>query len=736
MLRPERMSRVSVTGAKRVLTDTIETVHRLDLLHVTGYDGEWEGFEPGDPVAGADEAADRLVTVRSLISLLDVDQDRETSGIDLDGMGDRIETVRTRANELDDRREDLEGQRADLADRIDALEPLTALGIDLDLLSGYDSLETRVGEADEAAVREALDSSERIDRYELFTEDRAVAVFAEPAPGETAVLDDALTGTEFVAVDVPDAEGSPEDHLDDLEGRRSALADDVEDVEAEIREVRDEHGDFLLAAEEELAIEVQRREAPLSFATTKNAFVAEGWVPTDRFDDLESRLREAVGDHVVVEELEQASYNSDGHVTEREPTESGGDGGSSDETEAEVAADGGTDVAIGKRDPPVVQDNPGPVKPFEFLVKTVSRPKYSEIDPSIVLFLTLPLMFGFMIGDAGYGLVYLTVGTLLFKRFESDGIRALGAITLWAGGFTFLFGILYGEIFGTEFIKMYLWEGALGLESQPLHKGLMPTYGAYANAWLLISVLFGLLHMTVGYLFDFADNLRTSFKTAMLESGSYLILMLGVWVWLMSRTLMGVKPELMFVALDGQPFALGFAGFSPTVGWAGLGVGLVVGLGLVIVNEVNHFGGIGILVGFLEGLLRAAFVNPLSYTRLAAEVLAEVGLAFAVNLLVFGAYEHNGEFHLLFTHGPGYVQTLGGDASLMFGGLIHMGIAGAAFGMVLLVVGHMLVLGVGVMSAGLQAVRLEYVEFFNQFYEGGGDQYEPFGYERTHTLEE
>ena len=90
MLRPERMSRVSVTGAKRVLTDTIETVHRLDLLHVTGYDGEWEGFEPGDPVAGADEAADRLVTVRSLISLLDVDQDHETTGIDLDGMGDRI----------------------------------------------------------------------------------------------------------------------------------------------------------------------------------------------------------------------------------------------------------------------------------------------------------------------------------------------------------------------------------------------------------------------------------------------------------------------------------------------------------------------------------------------------------------------------------------------------------------------------------------------------------------------
>ncbi len=39
------------------------------------------------------------------------------------------------------------------------------------------------------------------------------------------------------------------------------------------------------------------------------------------------------------------------------------------------------------------------------------------------------------------------------------------------------------------------------------------------------------------------------------------------------------------------------------------------------------------------------------------------------------------------------------------------------------------------MSAGLQAVRLEYVEFFNQFYEGGGDEYEPFGYGRVEMAE-
>jgi V/A-type H+-transporting ATPase subunit I len=32
-------------------------------------------------------------------------------------------------------------------------------------------------------------------------------------------------------------------------------------------------------------------------------------------------------------------------------------------------------------------------------------------------------------------------------------------------------------------------------------------------------------------------------------------------------------------------------------------------------------------------------------------------------------------------------------------------------------------------------VRLEYVEFFGKFYEGGGEKYEPFGYVRRFTTD-
>jgi V/A-type H+-transporting ATPase subunit I len=738
MLRPERMSRVSVTGGKRVLDDVIETVHDLRLVHVTDYDGEWEGFDPGDPIAGADEAAERLVTVRSLQSMLDIDPDREAQMQSVD-VGDRLESVREEVNALDDRREKYREERRTVEERIGAMAPIEALGIDLDLLSGYDSLETRVGEGDESAVRAALDGADDIERYELFDEGDAIAVFAEPAEGRDDVLEDVLVGADFAAIDVPDGDGSPGEYVSSLEARRDDLDGEIADVGGEIDAVREEHADFLLAAEEQLAIEVEKREAPLSFATTRNAFVAEGWIPTERFVDLAETLSESVGEHCEVEELERASYDGDGRLIDREPTDADEGGRGEPETAAdggvEIETDGGTetDRPMSGSEPPVVQENPDPVKPFEMLVNLIDRPKYSELDPSVVLFLTFPAFFGFMIGDLGYGILYTAIGGLVYTRFESDAVRSLGAIALWAGGFTMLFGVLYGEIFGLHLVSEYVWGG-----HPPIEKGLSPAGIEWAQLWLVVSLIVGLLHMTVGYLIGFVEELSEGLRTAVLEQGSWLIRMLGIWIWIFSESAASAKPEFLFTVFNGEPFALGFTGFSATVGIVGLVGGFLLGVVLFIISEVGHFGVLpGIVSGALESL--QVLVNVLSYTRLAAVLLAKAGMAFVVNLLFFGAYREGPtgaqEFHFLLDHGPSYVDSLGSNAELMFPGLIHMGIGGVLGGILVFVFGHVVVLALGVTSAGLQAIRLEYVEFLNKFYEGGGERYMPFGRERKHTTE-
>ncbi len=668
MLRPERMSRISVTGSKSVMDDVIETVYDSHLLDLSNYNDSWEGFEPGTPLEGADEASNRLVTVRSLKSILDIEEGNGTdfgrSLNDDDALASELEELRQETNALDDRREELDDEEDRIDQRLDAAETLVDLGIDLDLLWGYDSLVVRVGEADPNAVADALEEYDGIEAFETFTGDGIVAVFARPAAESGDALENALVSVRFDDIEVPEEEGDPEAYVEQLRERKREIEVDRDTVEDDLNDLAEEKREFLLAAEETLTIEVQKREAPLTFATTKNAFVAEGWIPTERFVDLAEALEASVGDHIELEELERASYNGEGRATGREPTEgSVGDPEAVTDGGERTRSDGGTDIPMADRGPPVVQRNPEPMKPFETLVRTVNRPKYTEIDPTVILFLTLPLMFGFMIGDVGYGAIYTVVGYALYRRADNDAVTSLGVIAIWGGVLTMLFGFFYGEIFGYRAISHVFWEGIVGLSHAPIEKGLMPGALAYAELWLVMSVLFGIAHMTIGYVFDFVDNLAAGVTTAILESGSWLILMLGVWIWIFSTTAQGAKPELLFTVFNGNPIPLGFAGFSETVGWVALGVGLIVGLVLVVLNEVNHFGGIGVVVGVFESL--RVVVDALSYTRLAAEVLAEVGLAFAVNLLFWGAYQQEGEFHFLIGHGP---QTIPEGASLMFPG--------------------------------------------------------------------
>ncbi|WP_276299431.1 V-type ATP synthase subunit I [Halorussus lipolyticus] len=733
MLRPERMSKVSVTGSRAVMDDVIETVHELNLVHLSDYDGSWEGFEQGDPIEGADKASEKLVTVRSLESILDIDgEDAGPSRIVTDeALEEELESVRTEVNELDDRRSELENELRNVEERLDSVKPFADLGIDLDLLSGYETLQVAVGEADEDEVRQALKRADDIREFGTFSGDDTVAVFAYPADAaDEDALDEVLVGVDFATLDVPDAEGSPEEYVEELQHERQKLESKLESVENELENVKLDTAGFLLAAEEKLTIDVQKSEAPLNFATTENAFVAEGWIPTERYTELTTALGNAVGDRVEIDELERASYEASHTPGHEEPAGQEGQSG-------EVAADGGT--TMDDDQPPVVQDNPGVFKPFELLVQTINRPKYFEFDPTVILFLTFPAFFGFMIGDLGYGLLYMGIGYWLYSSFDNAAFKSLGGIALWAGGFTALFGVLYGEVFGLHLVATHFWEGALGLKSAPMKKGLQPVNADYALSWMVVSILAGLLHMTVGYLFGFVEELSHDPVDAVLESGSWVLLFGGIWTWILSAQASTVKPDFLYTIFAGEPFSFGFSGFSAEVGTLGLAIG-VVGLVLYIAGEVKHLGGAGLLIGLLESL--SVLSDALSYTRIAAVLLAKAGMAFVVNLLFFGVYVTGEGSHAAWHFGLGHMPEVGTMyhghevTSIMFGGLAHSGIAGIVGGLLILVIGHLLVLALGVTSAGLQAVRLEYVEFFGKFYEGGGKEYEPFGHDRSYTTQD
>ncbi|MCL9812642.1 V-type ATP synthase subunit I [Natranaeroarchaeum aerophilus] len=741
MLRPEQMSKVSVAGSRSVMEPVIETVHGMNLVHLSDYDGSWEGFDNGDPIEGSEQASEKLVTVRALESILDIENDDAGPSriVTREEIDDELPGIREDVNALDDRRDEIRDELRTVDERIGSIEPFVDLGIELDLLGGYDSLEVRIGQGNVDEIEAALDDEESVDAYETFTGDDVVAVFAHPADGAEHVIDDALVGVEFSTYEVPESDRAPEEFLAELREQKRELQAQRDQIQTEIDELREEVGGFLLAAEEKLSIDVQRSEAPLQFATSKRAFIAEGWIPTDRYDEFESELRDAVGDSLEIEELVVAEYDDHGHATHAEevdhddeesataqpdeeeaPPKAATDGGHS--TGSAAAAGGG--VAMMNDAPPVVQDNPDITEPFEMLVNTVSRPSYSELDPTVLVFLTFPFAFGFMIGDIGYGILYGVMGYALL-RYDSMAMQAMGAIAIWSGVFTVLFGYLYDDVFGVHMSDVGINLPLAGIIS----KGLDEAYVAYVDLWLVVAVLFGIAMLSAGWIIGFVNDLNHGVKEAALENLSWVVALNGFFAWVFSMHLADAKPDFLVgenAALvdPGLPILPAITGLPEIVGLAGLGlfvVGLVgIGLGEGLLGLVEVFANL--------------FGHTLSFLRIPAVLLAKGGMAFAVNVLVFGQYIDDGTemFGLptedLSTMETGFVGLLHIDAVPF---LLVLPIAILVFA-----VGHFFVLLLGITSAGIQMVRLEYVEFFQKFYEGGGERYEPFGYDRNHTTQD
>ncbi len=146
-------------------------------------------------------------------------------------------------------------------------------------------------------------------------------------------------------------------------------------------------------------------------ASTPHAFVLEGWVPATEVRGLTARLIEAVGPSVSVEELAAEHWTAE---------------------------------------TPVVLHNPRLFRPFELLVGMLPLPRYGSIDPTPFVAIFFPMFFGLMVGDIGYGMVLALVGLLLRRRSRpGTSLRAISEISLGCALFTCIFGVLFGEFFGS-----------------------------------------------------------------------------------------------------------------------------------------------------------------------------------------------------------------------------------------------------------------------------------------------
>jgi V/A-type H+-transporting ATPase subunit I len=230
--------------------------------------------------------------------------------------------------------------------------------------------------------------------------------------------------------------------------------------------------------------------------------------------------------------------------------------------------------------------NPWWAQPFEVFTRLVGMPGDASADPSALLAFAVPLMFGYMFGDVGQGLVLALVGWLLRDRMPVLRLLVPGGLA------AAMFGFVFGSVFSLETVVHPLWVAPL---EHPLPVLAAPIVG---GALLLV------LGLLLGALEAWWDGLFARWWT---EDAPVLLSYLGL--------------ALAFV--DAR-------------GWLLVAMGAVWAMGAAALEQRGPKAMPGALGEWLERSLQLA-INTLSFARVGAFALAHAGLSSAVVALADAA---------------------------------------------------------------------------------------------------
>ena len=231
---------------------------------------------------------------------------------------------------------------------------------------------------------------------------------------------------------------------------------------------------------------------------------------------------------------------------------------------------------------PQVLHNPWWSRPFEIFTRALGVPASDEADPSPVLAIVVPLLFGYMFGDVGQGVVLVIVGLLLFRRFQFARLLIAGGLS------AILFGFLFGSVFSREDIIPALW-------LHPLHEPL---------AILGLPLLFAVGLLSLGQILSAMEaGWRDELGRWIATDAGFLCLYLGVVasLWM---------PELRWLALTGLIWYL--AGSA----W-----------------QERSLLGAAKAAGHLAENALQILVNTISFARVGAFALAHAGLSMSLATL-------------------------------------------------------------------------------------------------------
>jgi V/A-type H+/Na+-transporting ATPase subunit I len=367
---------------------------------------------------------------------------------------------------------------------------------------------------------------------------------------------EALLGQEDVArLRLPEelSTGPPDVALQVLQRQMIAIPESIRAIDRELAGLAVEWRDRLVVWRDALLDEIEANSVLARFGETDTTFVIAGWVPAGKFEKIKNGLDKVIGESVLVRQLPM--------------------------------------TAAMKKSAPVVLQNPAPARPFESLVNLLALPRYGHTDPTRLMALFLPVFFGMILGDIGYGCILLAASLLLRRKQKPGVFRDILTILAMGSAWAILFGFLFGELFGNlgEAIGLHpLW---FDRASQEHVAGL-----------LAMTIAIGAVHVTLGLIIGVWEGIKDRSRSHLLERGGMLLGLAGLF--LITGVLADVLPDsLMTPAIAGLITGIVLLGAS--LGWLG-----------ILMGPIEFIGLIG---------------NILSYLRIAAIGLASVYLAKVAN---------------------------------------------------------------------------------------------------------
>lgn len=509
---------------------------------------------------------------------------------------------------------------------------------------------------------------------------------------EVEAVRTALAPTQFCEIAFPGLADYPAEESADASDRIAEIEAELTEAEGQARELSKRFYAHSVTIAE--AIDGARTSAHLleHVGSTERAFTITGWVRTSSSGELEQAL---------------APWADALDVELRAPLDS--------------------------ENPPVELDNPRFLKPFEVLTDLYGRPAYREIDPTPLLAPFFLLFFAICISDVGYGAMLIAGSWLIKTKLDvAPGVKRFCDLMMLGGAAAMVIGVAFGSYF------------ALPVESLPAFMRAVILIDPLAQlpTFLLITIGLGVVQVFFGVGISAYDSFRrgdpgtavfeqlsTIFFFAMIavcavgySAGNTELGRAALVVGLLGTMLMqgrtfdaalkgGDLPtwdrwagRVWLLALLAWTISLA-AGGPAWVLWALLGytfVGLFVSKG-VRMCLVSFLGGAYAVYGM------SAFLGDiLSYTRLAALGLSGALVGMVFNVLAKMVWEPVGG--LWASGGLGWLWAV----------LVLLAAAS------IFVFGHTFNVVINLLGAFVHPARLQFVEFFSKFYEGGGRPLAPF----------